>query len=317
MAWPGGEAGRAADLALALSAAGAAGRVIMETFRTDQDVRHKGPDQPVTEADVAADSVLEERLVGERPDYGWLSEESADRPVRLERSRVWIVDPIDGTRSFIAGYREFAVSVALAEAGMPVVGVIYNPARRHVVWATAGGGAWEVEGWTGDTDGARRLGMPGVGKSGEAPGRKGLGRDPGDETADEAASGVVLLASRSERKAGEFEPFEAAWTIRELGSTAWKLAEVAMGRGAYISRGSKAEWDVAAGVLIVDEAGGLVTDLDGHAIVFNRRRPYVHGVVAGRPGAHERLLARARTLPSPRLGTDAWQGDETNENDEG
>lgn len=284
-----------ADLELALAAAAAAGGVVMESFGTDPEVRHKGPDQPVTDADLAADAVLKERLLGARPGDGWLSEESADSPDRLDRRRVWIVDPIDGTRSFIRGYREFAVSVALVVGGEVAVGVIYNPARAHMVWATAGGGARAVEGWTGALAG---------------------GSDVADAMADgtpldvTAGPAGTLLASRTERHNGEFAPFEKSWTIREVGSTAWKLAGTAMGRGAYISRGPKSEWDVAAGVRIVAEAGGEVTDLAGRTIRFNRPEPYVHGVVAGRAAEHARLLERARALASPRLGRNGWKGDE-------
>ena len=283
---------RGEDLVLALEAVRAAGRPIMAGFRTDAEVRHKGPDQPVTDADLEADAVLRERLTGPRPEYGWLSEESVDDPARLERDRTWVVDPIDGTRSYVAGYREFAVSVALVEGHRPVLGVIYNPARSHVVWATAAAGAASLEAWDGRVDGAaldgaRRLSLV---------------------EADDAAPGGVLLASRSERARGEFEPFRQAWTIREVGSTAWKLAAVALGRGAYISRGPKSEWDVAAGILIVAEAGGVATDLEAQAVAFNRATPYVHGVVAGRRDAHARLLERASTLESPRLGRQAWQG---------
>ena len=272
-----------ADLELALGAVRAAARPIMDAFGTEPEVRHKGPDQPVTDADLEADAVLKERLAGARPGYGWLSEESVDRPERLERDRVWIVDPIDGTRSYIAGYREFAVSVALAERGRPVIGVIYNPARDRLVWALADGGAYAAGAGDDGTD--RRLEL----------------------TAGSA--GRTILASRTERADGEFEPFAGDWTIREVGSTAWTLAGVALGWGAYISRGPKSEWDVAAGVLIVEEAGGVVTDVGGRAIGLNRRKPYVHGVVAGPPDAHARLLARARELSSPRLRGDAWTHD--------
>ena len=280
-----------ADLELALTAVAEAAGPIMAVFRTDPEVRHKGPDQPVTEADLAADALLRERLAGARPGYGWLSEESLDSGTRLERDRVWIVDPIDGTRSYIEGYREFAVSVALAERGRPVVGVVYNPAAAHVVWAVADAGARSLEGWDGTLptdDAGERLALA---ASGEAP-------------------DTTLLASRSERADGEFEPFTDGWSIREVGSTAWKMAGVALGRGAYISRGPKSEWDVAAGELIIREAGGAVTDLRGERIVLNRPEPYVHGVVAGRPGAHRRLLERARGLASPRLHRDAWTGEE-------
>lgn len=284
---------RTADLRLALSAATAAGRVVMETFGTDPDVRHKGPDQPVTDADLAADAVLKERLLGARPGDGWLSEESADRPDRLQRRRVWIVDPIDGTRSFIAGYREFGISVALVDAGEPVVGVIYNPARDHMVWATAGGGAFALERWTELGDDVDRV------VDTAAPLDAGAG------------PGGTLLASRSERRAGEFDAFEDTWAIRELGSTAWKMAASAMGWGAYISRGPKSEWDVAAGALIVPEAGGVATDLRGRAFRFNRPAPSVYGVVAGAPEEHGRLLELAGGLGAPRLdGIDGNTEDE-------
>ncbi|MDX1673729.1 MAG: 3'(2'),5'-bisphosphate nucleotidase CysQ [Longimicrobiales bacterium] len=286
-----GPPGYRADLELALAGVVEAAGPIMATFRTDPEVRHKGPDQPVTDADLAADALLRERLTGERPGYGWLSEESVDSDARLDRARVWIADPIDGTRSYIQGYREFAVSVALAERGRPVVGVIYNPAAAHVVWAVAGAGARSLEDW----DGALPVADAGAELDLSQPG------DGADRT---------LLASRSERADGEFEPFAAGWSIRELGSTAWKMAAVALGRGSYISRGPKSEWDVAAGVLIIREAGGVVTDLRGERIALNRPEPYVHGVVAGRPGAHRRLLERARGLASPRLHRDAWKGDE-------
>lgn len=283
------------DLELALDAVRAAGRVVMETFGTDMDVRHKGPDQPVTRADLEVDALLSERLTRSRPDYGWLSEETADSPERLERARVWVVDPVDGTRSFVAGYPEFAISVALVVDAAPVLGVIHNPAADYVVWATVGGGAWGREGWD------RSEG----GRSNES----GADASPTLLDAMTEAGLDTLLASRSERGSGEFEPFEDDWAIREVGSTAWKMAGAAMGRGAYISRGPKSEWDVAAGVLIVAEAGGRATDLQGDPIAFNRREPYVHGVVAARPESHARLLARARTLDSPRLYRDAWQGD--------
>lgn len=269
-----------ADLELALSATREAGQAVMGWFRTDAEVRHKSPDQPVTDADLRADAILWERLRGARPDYGWLSEESADHPDRLDRRRVWIVDPIDGTRSFIAGYREFAVSVALVEEGRPVVGVLYNPATEDVLWATRGGGAFRVRQWAGGVAGAvsLRLADP----------------EPGERPA--------ILASRSELAGGEFEVFATAWLIRPLGSTAWKLAGVAAGLGhGYLSRGPKSEWDVAAGALVVEEAGGVVTDLRGERPVYNRRDPYVHGILASTPALHHALLERALGDPAPRL----------------
>lgn len=270
----------AADLELALAAALAAGEAVMPAFRTEQAVRHKGPDQPVTDADLAADAVLRERLVGERPGYGWMSEETADSPDRLERDRVWVVDPIDGTRSFLAGFREFAVSVALVADGKPVVGVVYNPACDQVFWATSGGGAYRARHWTGGLGGGTRMRMV------DPP----EGRTP------------ALLASRSEIAVAEFEAFAGDWRIRPMGSTAYKMAVVACGAGdAFVSRGPKSEWDVAAGDLIVAEAGGLSTDLRGRPIGYNRQDPYVHGLVAAPYRLHRILVDRAARLNAPRL----------------
>lgn len=273
----------AAELELALAASHAAGEAVMPAFRTDQYVRQKGPDQPVTDADLEADAVLKERLAGARPEYGWLSEETVDSPDRLDRDRVWVVDPIDGTRSFIAGYREFAVSVALVADGKPVVGVVYNPSREQVFWATSGGGAYRARHWTGGTDGGIRMRI-------EDPPE---GRTP------------ALLASRSEIAVAEFEAFAGDWQIRPMGSTAYKMAGVACGAGdAFVSRGPKSEWDVAAGDLIIAEAGGMSTDLKGRSIRYNRADPYVHGLVAAPPGLHRILVDRAAGLHAPRLRDD-------------
>ena len=268
-----------ADLGLALDAARVAGEAVMRRFRTDTAVRHKGPGQPVTEADLEADEILRSRLLGARPDYGWLSEETVDDRSRFAASRVWVVDPLDGTRSFIAGYREFGVSVGLVEAGDPVVGVVYNPARREVFWAVRGAGAYRVRHWAGGTEGAVPLAV--VEPGGDRP---------------------ALLASRSEVRLEEFAPFAESWLIRPLGSTAYKLACVACGIGhAYLSRGPKSEWDVVAGDLLVRESGGAVTDLRGTPLRYNRRDPYVHGMVAGPTALHGSLIEAARGLPAPRL----------------
>ena len=264
-----------ADLELALSAAREAGQAAMEWFRASAEVRFKGPDQPLTDADLAADRILADRLLGSRPDDGWLSEESARDDHRLERERVWVVDPIDGTRSFVEGYREFGVSVALVRENEPVLGVIYNPARDEVVWAIRGAGARRARHWHGAI-----AGEP-IRVAAAAPGER-----------------PALLASRTEIGRGELEPLAAEWTLRPLGSTAYKLATLAHGAAhGYLSRGPKSEWDVAAGAVIVEEAGGRVTDLRGRPLRFNERAPHVEGVVAGGPAVHRRLLELVAGLP--------------------
>jgi myo-inositol-1(or 4)-monophosphatase len=262
-----------ADLALAIDVARRAGEVVMRFFGQDLLVEHKAPDQPVTQADLAADALLRTLLTGPRSEYGWLSEETRDEPVRLSRERVWIVDPIDGTRSFIAKRPEFAISIGLAERGVPVAGVVYNPARDELFHAVLGAGAF-------------------VSRSGRAP--------VALHVSERGVNGeLTMLASRSEIAAGELDPFRDGWRVEPAGSTAYKLAGIAAAQGdAFVSRGPKSEWDICAGVLLVAEAGGRATDLDGAPPSFNRADPYVHGVLATNGTMHDVLLGKIRELPA-------------------
>ena len=278
-----------ADLALARAAVLEAGEAVMGFFGGEQEVRMKGPGQPVTPADLAAEEILRLRLAGGRPGYGWLSEESVDEPVRLERARVWVVDPIDGTRSFISGRSEFAISVALVEDGEPVLGFVYNPAVRELFWAARGAGAWLEE-----------AGPPFLvgGREGTAPRPRRLAvRGAAQDRAP------VLLASRSELHRGELEAFGAAWELLPTGSTAYKMARVAAGVGdAFISRGPKSEWDVCGAHIVVTEAGGRVSDLKGRPLRYNRPDPRLHGIVASSAALADRILDEVRALePHPRL----------------
>ncbi|HEX6693518.1 MAG TPA: 3'(2'),5'-bisphosphate nucleotidase CysQ [Longimicrobiales bacterium] len=253
-----------ADAELAIAAALEAGRGIMRVFGTDMAVQHKSPDQPLTEADLEADRLLADILRGARPSYGWLSEETADNSDRLAVSNVWVVDPIDGTRSFIAHRPEFAVSVALASEGAPVVGVVHNPATGELYWAGAGIGAW------------RRIDHV------DERIRAGTGH----------TAKPTLLASRTEIARGEFDAYRDGWDIGPVGSTAYKMARVAAGHAdAFLSRGPKSEWDVCAGVLILREAGAVVTDARGGEMTFNNRDPSVRGVLAATAAQHPALLA--------------------------
>ncbi|MDP9349272.1 MAG: 3'(2'),5'-bisphosphate nucleotidase CysQ [Gemmatimonadota bacterium] len=258
------------DLELALRAARAAGEVVMRAFRGGHEVRYKGPDQPVTDADLAADRILRDLLQGERPEYGWLSEETSDSPERLQRQRVWVVDPIDGTNSFVQGLAEFVVSVGLVEDGRAVLGVVYNPATGELYSATVGGGAF--------LDGA-----------------------PIRVAAGEATAGPwTLLASRSEMGRGAFEPFGESWTIQPLGSTAYRMVKVAEGVGhAFISRGPKKEWDLCGAHVVVREAGGRVTDAAGEPLCYNRPQPVFQGVVASNGAVHDAILRVPAAEPDP------------------
>ncbi|HET9982702.1 MAG TPA: 3'(2'),5'-bisphosphate nucleotidase CysQ [Longimicrobiales bacterium] len=300
--------GWSAELRLAVAAARAAGDVALASFGRAMDVTFKSPDQPLTAADLEANAVLYERLVGARPEYGWLSEETADDPRRLTRRRVWVVDPIDGTRSFIAGRPEFAISVGLAEDGEAVLGVVHNPASGELYWAVRGEGAWKAV-----VEGAPERGV-----------ERGAGAAPGDarpEAGDarrDAEGGAlppahrvhvrtgstadqrVLLASRSELSRGEFDPFAGGWRFTPLGSTAYKLAKLAEGAAdAFLSRGPKSEWDVCAGGLLVEEAGGTATDLRGEPLRYNHPDPSVYGILATNGEMHRYLLGVVETLPPP------------------
>jgi myo-inositol-1(or 4)-monophosphatase len=229
-------------------------RAVLEPIRSRAlRVDRKAGGDPVTEADRAVDAALRAVLV--RPGEGWLSEETADDPARLGAVRVWIVDPLDGTREFVAGIPEWCVSVGLVEDGKPVAGGILNPVTGELVLGAAG-------------IGVQANGAP------VAPARR------------EELSGAVVLASRSETNRGEWRRFAGApFIVRPVGSVAYKLALVAVGLAdATWTLVPKHEWDVAAGVALVLAAGGEVALPDGTAPSFNRRDPLLPGLVATRPG---------------------------------
>lgn len=258
----------------AVAAARAAAVPVMNLFQSSYTVWDKAGDgsleraagdkrvaNPLTEADLAADRVLHEELLRLLPEAGWLSEETADSPERLSCAAAWIVDPIDGTREYTEGEPEFAISIALALHGDVVLGVLLNPARDELFSGRVGGGVF----------------------------RNGERCPPSTRSAME---GAVLLASRTETRRGEFEPFRELMEIREVGSTAYKLGLVATGSGdAYFTRKPRNEWDVAAGILLCREAGMTVTDLGGVPHRFNRPDPLCRGVVACAPGIHPRVMA--------------------------
>ena len=262
------------ELELAMTAAREAGELMLNYYEGDFTVRNKrvasagekssihlraADYDPVTSADVEADSCLKRLLSAANPEWGWLSEETADSPDRLQRETVWIVDPMDGTKEFLEGIPEFVVSIALVERGVPIVGVIYNPPTGDLFSALRGGGTF--------LNGKRVFCT---------------------ETAilDLATVGV----SRSEQARGEVDPFEAhVGEIKPIGSVAYKLAIVASGAtDLNISVLHKNEWDVCAGDLLVREAGGIMTDLNGTVRTYNQSDPLIRGgIVAGNQGLAE------------------------------
>ena len=282
------------DLRLALGAAVRAGERVAADFGAHGDVRMKTPDQPVTEADLAVDRELRERLLGERPDYGWLSEETRDDRARLACDFVWIVDPIDGTRSFIEGYPESVVCVGLADGreGAAVVGVVHNPMTGELYWAVRGGGAYGVLVETARTVEVEAP-LTGLARTGSVAdlGPDGWGRYMivQDVKAREERP-RRMMTSRSSEPEELYVP--EGWVRIRRGSTAYKMVGVAAGvADAYLARGPKSEWDVCAAALIVEEAGGRVTDLSGAELRFNRPESEMRGVVcAGDRDVHAMLL---------------------------
>jgi myo-inositol-1(or 4)-monophosphatase len=266
--------GLARELSLARKAALSAAKILLRYWNDRSfEVAQKGRNNPVTTADLEADRAIREILRAGFPDYGWLSEETADDPARLGRRRVWIVDPLDGTKEFINRIPEFCVAIALAEDGVPILGVTYNPARREMYWAARGMGC--------------HLGTRGV-----------------KVTRTRVLRRATVLASRSEIARGEWQVFEGIASVSPTGSVAYKLAMVAAGRGdATFTRSPKSEWDVASGAALIAEAGGRMTDIEGNELRFNQPSPKFHGLIASNGILHERLreLARRQGLVSAEL----------------
>ncbi len=253
------------DLSLLIRAAEGAGEIAL---------RHAGPTArrwdkpgeagPVTEADIAVNDYLRDLLEAERPDYGWLSEESEDDPARLGAEAVFIVDPIDGTRNFIEGGRSWAHSLAVARGGHVVAGVVYLPMRERLFAAEHGGGA-------------TLNGAP-------------IGASARDDIAE-----AEILATRFslDRRfwRGAVPDFERVYRP----SLAYRMALVGQGRfDGMITFRQTWEWDIAAGAMIASEAGATVTDRRGREIRFNEADPRAPGIIAAAPQLHAHLLAEHR-----------------------
>ncbi len=225
---------------------------------------------PTTDLDRETDDLLYRRLreAFSRPDeVGYLTEERADDPVRLRRDYVLIVDPIDGTRSVLRGLPEAAVSVGLWRRGEMVWACVLNPFTGEEFLAERGGGAW---------CGARRVRV--------------------SET--KTVSGANLVMSRTEHETGRLEWLRGRVAYRPVGSIAYKMCLVAAGRAdGTFTPGRRHEWDIAAATLIVEEAGGRVTDGDGKAIRFNAADLEVRGLAVSNGVLHEELLALIEESP--------------------
>ena len=239
-----------------------AGGIARRAFGTRVRTWLKEHDSPVSETDIEVDAFLRERLAALAPDAGWLSEESEDDPARLDAARVWIVDPIDGTRAFINGRPDWTVSVALVERGRPVAAALYAPVTGEFFLAAAGGGA--------TCNGA-----------------------PIAATAGEAIAGARLSGPR-----GILDCLAATapgfTVLPRIHSLALRLARVADGTldAAFAGSGSH-DWDLAAADLLVHEAGGALTTLGGGTPVYNVAATVHATLVAAGRRRHRALVTGA------------------------
>ena len=245
-----------------------AGRLALSLHRTELKNWIKGASSPVSEADIAVNDLVERRLRTATPDYGWLSEESVDDDTRLGKELVWIVDPIDGTRSYLAGREDWCVSVALVAGATPVLAAVFAPATDEFFFAIRGQGTTRNERPVQATGGTE-LDFPRM--AGPKPLVQRLSSSP-DE---------ITLHPR-------------------IGSLALRLCRVADGGlDAAFAGGQSRDWDLAAANLIVQEANGRMTALSGDAIEYNRRE-VVHGVlVAAGQDRHARIVEHFRNRPLP------------------
>jgi myo-inositol-1(or 4)-monophosphatase len=250
-----------ADILERIDAALESARVALARFTpgaiaTEYKIGH----DPVTEADRTVDAILHRELL--RDGEGWLSEETADNPSRLDKQRVWIVDPLDGTREFVQGLPEFCISIGFSENGRPVAGGICNPATNEKFL------------------GAIDCGVVYNGKPAKVSQRTSL-------------NGATILASRSEVKRGEWMKFQnGPFKIQPMGSVAYKLALVSAGLAdATFTLTPKNEWDVVAGAALLLSAGGFVGTIDNVELTTNRRNPLLSGLLASGPFLQRELCA--------------------------
>jgi len=258
----------ARDAALLTETVREAGALAKAMFRTELKNWTKGASSPVSEADIATNDLIESRLRSATPDYGWLSEESVDDDVRLGRPLVWIVDPIDGTRAYLAGREDWCVSVALVAGSEPVLAAVFAPVTDEFFFAVRGRGT--------------TLNQRQVSAS------SGSGLD------FSRMAGPKPLVQRLSPSSDEITLFP------RIGSLALRLCRVADGSlDAAFAGGQSRDWDLAAANLIVQEANGRMTALSGDAIEYNRRE-VAHGVlVAAGHDRHARIVEHFRNRPLP------------------
>lgn len=259
----------AQDLELISEAAREAGLLAVRLREAGLETAFKEGDSPVTNADLATDALIKARLTSARPDYGWLSEETPDDPARRAHRRLFVVDPIDGTRAFIKARPWWAVSVAVVEDGLPIAGAVYAPDRDEMFQATAGGGA-TLNGApirAGERDLVEGCGMVGDARMFAHP----AWPTPWPEMRIEARN-----------------------------STAYRMCIIASGDfDATLALVPKFDWDLAAADLIAREAGAYVGDHLGRPFAYNGVNPSQPSLVCAAPRLAPLILERVRHIALP------------------
>ena len=261
------------DLALIVGAAQGAGEIARRYFGGSFRKWEKKKGEPVTEADLAIDRFLFESLTAARPNYGWLSEESVDNAERLKTARTFVVDPIDGTIAFLRNRPHFTHAIAVVENGRPTAAVVLNPITGECFGAAAGHGAT-------------------------------LDGRPIHASNCDTVEGCRMLGSKTlfEHQAWSTLP-NIPWPpmhIEQRNSIAYRLALVAAGEfDATVALSSKHDWDLAAGDLILEEAGGRVTNHLGEILRYNGAVPIQKSLIAAGPLLYPLLLERVQHLKLP------------------
>lgn len=257
---PDADAERMRDADLLLRTVREAGALALSLFRTDVRQWTKSGSSPVSDADIAVDELIRLRLQSATPDYGWLSEESVDDRTRLSQPRVWIVDPIDGTRAYLGGREDWSVSAALVQDGVPVIGAVFAPATDEMFFAIRGQGAT---------------------RNGTA-----IHASKGSVFDIARMAGPRFLIDRI-RDSSSPQP-----TDFKIGSLALRISRVAEGAldVAFVG-GNSRDWDIAAADLLMHEAGGKLSTISGRVLAYNRTEVSHETLIAAGAERHQRLVS--------------------------
>lgn len=256
------------ELEVARRLAREAGAILMEFYRGETEVKWKGHDDPVTAADYAANEMLVRELRRHFPQDAILSEEAPDDKIRLTHDRVWMVDPMDGTKQFIERLDEFAVMIGLAVEGRPTVGVVYNPATDRMFYAAPGNGAFVEEKWT-----TKRLRVSDLADSKRMV--AAMSRSHHSPTVD-----------RIRERLGANGQIRSGSVGLKFGLIAEALAHL------YIHPGARTnQWDTCGPEAILREAGGVITDINGDPLEYNTQQVRnLKGIVATNGVIHEKII---------------------------